>query len=321
MSRIVSVGPVCQEIFLIDHDDLTPTKIGSEAIFGKVLVGTETEIDRLVYSVGGSAFNAAAMFARHNHESILISNIAEDIAGEAVLCELDHEGIDNSYLNFIENEITATTTILLDSKSGARTRLAYLGAGNLYQNLTPSDLETANPNWLYMASLNGDLETAEKFLNYTEKHNIGACFVPGQKEFSQPEKLLKLAQKSDILILNQQEAAKLVPGKMLSEQLYHLKNYANIVIITAGAMGGIATNQEEIYRFGIYEDVPVRDHTGAGDAFAAGFLAHFAAGYNFKNSLVFASANATQTISAIGANRRYLSPKSQLHPMPIQELK
>jgi len=320
MSRIVSVGPVCQEIFLIDHDDLTPTKIGSEAIFGKVLVGSETIIDNLVYSVGGSAFNAATMFARHNHESILISNIAEDSAGEAVLSALDQEGIDNSYINFIPNSTTDTTIILLDSKTGARTRLAYLSAAKTYQNLQPSDLETANPSWLYMTSLNGDYETIAKIFAQAKKQEAKICFVPGKQEFSDPKKLLKLASMTDILILNKTEAAKLVPGKILSEQLYHLQNYAKVVIITAGAMGGIATNQEETYRFGIYEDVPVRDHTGAGDAFAAGFLSAFSAGMTFKNSLIFASANATKIISTIGANRHYLPAKTPLHPMPIQKL-
>ena len=46
MARIVSLGSALQDIYLIDRDDLTPTKIGDEAIFGKVLVGSKVDIDK-----------------------------------------------------------------------------------------------------------------------------------------------------------------------------------------------------------------------------------------------------------------------------------
>ena len=45
MARIVSLGSALQDIYLIDHDDLTPTSIGDEAIFGNILVGTKVDID------------------------------------------------------------------------------------------------------------------------------------------------------------------------------------------------------------------------------------------------------------------------------------
>ena len=112
----------------------------------------------------------------------------------------------------------------------------------------------------------------------------------------------------------------MVPGVTLAELLYHLQNYAKITIITDGAMGGIATNGEETFRFGLYEDVKPKDATGAGDAFGAGFLAHYAAGRSFKSSLVFASANSTSVVSMLGANKGILTGSEKLHPMPIQKI-
>ena len=92
------------------------------------------------------------------------------------------------------------------------------------------------------------------------------------------------------------------------------------VIITDGAMGGIAGNGEETYRFGIYEDQKIKDATGAGDAFGSGFLAHIAAGKSFRSALIFASANSTSVVTKLGANKGILSGKEDLHPMPIQKL-
>ena len=47
MARIVSLGSALQDVYLVDHDDLAPTHIGGEAIFGKVLVGSKVDIDKI----------------------------------------------------------------------------------------------------------------------------------------------------------------------------------------------------------------------------------------------------------------------------------
>ena len=96
--------------------------------------------------------------------------------------------------------------------------------------------------------------------------------------------------------------------------------YVKTVIITDGQMGGIATNGEESYRFGIYEDVPVRDTTGSGDAFGAGFLAHLTAGKSFRTSLIYASANATSVVTRVGTTKGLLTGTEPLHPMLIQKI-
>ena len=93
-----------------------------------------------------------------------------------------------------------------------------------------------------------------------------------------------------------------------------------MTIITDGAMGGIATDGTDTYRFGLYEDVKPKDATGAGDAFGAGFLAHYADGKSFRESLIFASANSTSVVASLGANRGILTGNEKLHPMPIQKI-
>ena len=120
--------------------------------------------------------------------------------------------------------------------------------------------------------------------------------------------------------VNKEEASQLVPGVVLAELLYHLNGYVPTVIITDGAMGGIAGNGSEIYRFGIYEDVRIKDATGAGDAFGSGILAALTSGKSFRSALIFASANSTAVVTKIGANRGILTGRERLHPMPIQKV-
>ena len=320
MARMVSLGSALQDIYLIDHDDLAPTEIGGEAIFGKVLVGSKVDIDRISYEVGGGGVNSAITFARHGHEAVFMGNVARDPAGAAIVRVLDREGVDNSYVNFLERKSTGTSVILLDSKSGERTILTCRGASVQFGNFDEGDLDLIQPDWLYVTTLRGDFDTLERFLVKARELGCRVMFNPGVRELEDADRLVKLLEYVDVLLVNKSEAAMLVPGVTLTELLYHLNGYVPTVIITDGAMGGIAGDGAEVYRFGIYEDTKVKDATGAGDAFGSGFLAALAAGKTFKQALVFASANSTAVVAKLGANRGILTGAERLHLMPIQKI-
>lgn len=320
MARIVSLGSALQDIYLIDHDDLAPTEIGNSAILGKILVGSKVDIDKISYEVGGGGINSAITFARHGHEAIFIGNISSDPAGTAIIKVLNQEGVDSSYVNFLERKTTGTSVILLDAKSGERTILTCRGASEQFGNFSEKDLDFIYPDWLYVTTLRGDLDTLERFFKYAKTLGAKVMFNPGIKELEESKKLANLLKYVDVLNVNKTEASKIVPGVVLTELLYRLNNYVDTVIITDGAMGGIAGNGKEVYRFGIYEDTKVKDATGAGDAFGSGFLAHLADGKSFKSALIFASANSTSVVSKLGANKGILTGREQLHPMPIQKI-
>lgn len=320
MARIVSLGSALQDIYLVDHDDLAPTNIGGEAIFGKVLVGSKVDIDKISYEVGGGGVNSAITFSRHGHEAIFLGNIGRDPAGAAIVRTLDREGVDTSYINFLERKTTGTSVVLLDTKSGERTILTCRGASEQFGNFSENDLDLAQPDWLYVTTLRGDMDTLERFFKKAHDMGVRVMFNPGVRELEKAKELVGLLRYVDVLNVNKSEAARIVPGAILTELLYRLNNYVGTAIITDGAMGGIAGNGAEIYRFGIYEDRKVKDATGAGDAFGSGFLAHLAAGKSFRSSLIFAAANSTAVVSRLGANKGALTGTEPLHPMPIQKL-
>lgn len=320
MARILSVGSALNDIYMIDHDDLTPTEIGEESIFGKILVGSKVDIDKLSYEVGGGGVNSAISFARHGHEAVLMANIAHDTAGDAILKILDREGVDTSYISYDEHKSTGSSVILLDSKGGERTILTYRGASTKFDNFNPADIDAIHPDFLYVTTLRGDMKTLTKFFKKAHEKGVQIMFNPGVKELAETKELMPLLKYVSILLVNKQEASQMVPGTLLEELLYHLKGYVQTVIITNGPMGGIATNREETYRFGIYEDVKIKDATGAGDAFGSGFLAALASGKSFRRAIAFASANSTSVVTKIGANRGILTGAKELHPMPIQKI-
>ncbi len=319
MARIVALGSAVDDIFLIDRDDFVPSQIGDTSIFGKIEIGSKIDIDKISYETGGGGTNAAVSFSRFGHDSIFLGNIADDSAGEAIVAMLDKEGVDTSYIKTLKGS-TGCSVILLDVRSGERTALTYRGVSSNFENQDPRVLDEIAPDWLYISSLKGDMDTLLKFIESAKKNNCKVMLNPGKIELSHLEQILGLLADVDVLLLNKSEAAQIVPGKILSELVSHLSNYTETVIITDGPMGGIATNHEESYRFGIYEDVKVKDTTGAGDAFGSGFLAALASGKSFKQSLKYGSANSTSVIRYIGAKKGILTGKEKLHEMPIQKV-
>lgn len=319
MARIVSIGSALQDIYLIDRDDFAGANIAGQSIFGQLTIGTKVDIDRVAFEVGGGGTNTAVSFARHGHETIFMGNVARDSAGEAIIACLDEENIDSSYVEVVRGK-TGCSVVLLDSKTGERTILTHRGVSGKFGNLSAEDLELISPDWIYATSLRGEME---KLLEFFEKaHEIGAkvMFNPGELEIDQLPKLIGLLSDVDVLLVNKREAARIVPGVLLTELLQHLGNYCPIVLITDGQMGSIATNHQETYRLGVYEQVKMRDATGAGDAFGAGFLAEYADSGDFRQALHFAAANAASVVQKYGAKAGILTGAEDLHPMPFQAI-
>lgn len=300
MARIASLGAAFQNVYLVGEKS--------------------NDFDKLSFEVSGSGINTAVTFARHGHETILISNISNDAAGEAIMRTLDDENIDTSYLNINTRKPTGFATTILNPKTYEKTTFKAMGTATKFNNFSPDDLNFIEPDWLYISNLFGDTTTLENFIK--KAHEIGCRVMlnPGPNDLKDSKNFLHLLKYIDILLLNKSEAGKIVPGATLAELISHLKNYAKITIITDGLMGGIISDGEKTYRFGTYEEVPRRDLTGAGDAFGAGFLAHFADRNSIKSSLTFASANATSVIKKLGSIRGILTGNEDLHPMPIQKI-
>ena len=317
MARIVSVGAALQDVYLIDHDDFGTNKRG---YFNQIELGTKVDIDKIKFSTGGGATNAATTFARYGHESIFMGCISNDPAGAAIMSSFDDEGIDNSYVTYISNIHTGYSVILL-APSGERTILTCRGASAKFDAINPNDLDLIQPDWVYVTTFRGNMNMLDQL--FTKAHSIGAkiMFNPGNLELDHQRKLLGLLSDVDVLIVNKNEAKKIVQGTMLSEIVARIKNYVPAAIVTDGNQGAIASDSNETYRIGLYEDVSIKDSTGAGDAFGSGFLAAYSGGRSFKESLVFASANSTSVVQKIGSKAGIINKNVKLHDMPIQEIR
>src|SRR5690606_18308522 len=172
------------------------------------------------------------------------------------------------------------STILL-APTGERTVLNYVGS--LPKKHTPPfNLEiVAQHDWLYLSSLN-DMELLDTIATKAAASGTKIAMNPSGLELSEPRKLKPILEDVTVLLVNKEEAQELVEGETLEELVYRLAKYCPVVIISDGPNGVLATDGKTLVRAGMYEDVPVLDRTGAGDAFGSGFVSQWAIGKSLK---------------------------------------
>jgi len=316
--KMLAIGAAVQDVFLSHSDEFKPVSDKSvHEQFMKLELGAKADVNNIDFTTGGGATNAAVTFARQGLHSEFMGTIGRDPAAQAVLDDLDQEGVVSTRVSYSEKYNTGYSVLLL-APSGERTILTYRGASTHY-DAKNFDLKDSDADWLYVSSMAGSMDTLNKIFTQAKKLGIKIMFNPGKGELQQTAKLKSLLEDVDVLSVNKEEMQTIVEGDSLEELVRHAMHYVPLAIVSDGPNGVMATDGKTIIRAGMYEDVKVVDRTGAGDAFGSGFLSQWAKGKSLKESIVFASANSTSVVTRIGAKKGILGERVKLHEMPLHE--
>ena len=317
---ILSIGAAVQDVFLSNSDEFKP--VTDKTLHEQVMqleMGGKADVNNISFSTGGGATNAAVTFARQGLHSVFMGTIGHDPAGQAILDDLDNEGVATQHVSYSKTLNTGYSVLLL-APNGERSILTYRGASTHYdkRNFDMSDVEV---DWLYVSSMAGSMDVLSDIFHHAKQKGTKVFFNPGKGELKQPSKLKGLLDDVDVLSVNKDEAALIVEGTNSEELARHLLNYVSVAIVSDGPNGVAAVDGTTVVRAGMYEDVKVIDRTGAGDAFGSGFLSQFANGKSLRDCVIFASANSTSVVTKIGAKAGILHQGTQLHEMPLKEMK
>lgn len=315
---MLSIGAAVQDVFLSNSDAFKPVCKDPHECFAMLELGAKADVNNIDFSTGGGATNAATTFARQGLHSIFMGTIGHDPAGQAVVADLDKEGIDSTHLSYSEQYNTGYSVLLL-APNGERTILTYRGASTHYDIKNFDLSECGHVDWLYVSSMAGSMETISKIFHQARELGIKVAFNPGKGELKQMDKLKALLDDVEVLSVNKEEMQMIVEGETSEELVRHGVNYCPVVIVSDGPNGVTATDGKTIVSAGMYEDVPVIDRTGAGDAFGSGFISQWSQGASLKDAIIFASANSTSVVQHIGAKTGILQEGVELHDMPLEE--
>jgi ribokinase len=315
--RILTIGKATQDVFLAS-DEFDPHTEGKVA-YTHLPLGVKMEVKNVTFATGGNASNVAVTFARQGLEAEYMWPLGHDPASETVLRDLDEEGVETARVVRKSHYQAGYSTILI-ATNGERTILNHRGISTDKRG-TDLDFDAiAKADWVYPSSLaDGGVELLRKIIDHAEAHDTKVMLNPAGPELAEPAKLKALLESVEVLCVNKEEMQQLVEGETLEELVLHALHYVPVAIVSDGPNGVVASDGKTLVRAGMYEDVKVVDRTGAGDAFASGFLSQWAQGKTLKEAVIFASANSTSVVTKIGAKPGILSRHARLHEMPIHE--
>ena len=313
---ILSIGKATQDVFLRD-DEFDPHKEG-KFLYTHLPLGAKLDISETYFASGGNATNVAVTFARQGLQSRYMWVLGEtDPASRTIIDELEREMVDTHYVG-LQPQMRASYSTILLATSGERTILNYHGSIPAAADIVNLFDAFDGANWVYPTAL-GHFETLEKIVHQAAKRGVKVMLNPAGSELAEPKKLKAMLDEIDVLCLNKEEMQLLVEGDDLETLVRHGLNYCPVVIVSDGPNGVCASDGRTIVHAGMYEDVPVIDRTGAGDAFGSGFLSQWSQGKSLRESIVFASANSTSVVGQIGAKAGILDQEVQLHDRPLEE--
>jgi ribokinase len=313
---IVTIGKATQDVFLRSSEAFKEFE-HKGVKYEQLPVGQKLDLDEVVFATGGNVTNAAVTFARQGIHSKYSWCLGNDPSSETILQSLDKEGVNTNHV-FQGDHFSASYSAILMLVGGERTILNYKGT---MPNASSPELDISvidEGDWIYISSL-GDMDLLERIITRAAEHDVKVMLNPAGAELEHAEKLKGLLEDVTVLAVNKEEAQEIVHGENSEELVRHLQNLCPVVIVSDGPNGVVASDGKTIVSAGMYEDVPVVDRTGAGDAFGSGFLSQFALGKSLRESIVFASANSTSVVQFIGAKEGILHEGVVLHDMPLEE--
>ena len=268
-------------------------------------VGTKILVNKINFEIGGSGMNTAVSFRKFGFKTGFIGKVGNDTNGKIIIDYLKKNDI--KFLGAIGNQITGYS-IVLDSIKHNRTILFYRGENRSLKFSELRNIKNIKTKWFYMSSMIGEsFKTQKKLAKLLKNRGALIAYNIGVEESKRgidyTKDILKL---SDILILNREEAYMLTRKKTIEKSLKLLGELVDVVCITDGSKPAYCTDGSSLYKT-IPHKINIVERTGAGDAFASGFLAGLIKGNDIEYALQLGLANSESVVQYFGALNKLLT--------------
>lgn len=279
--------------------------------------GEPMRIDEIRALPGGCAQNTAIGLTRLGVKTGVVSNLTDDLYGGFLQGSLQELGIDASHAKRVKGRQTSKTLVIPVVGEDRR----YMHQDGVDDEFSGRDLDpeyVSQARVLHIASFLHLRElTAESLIPVLEQARGRGCrvcldVIICDRGAQRLEECKQILPHVDYFFPNDDEGRVLTGLADPLEQAMALREWgAGTVVLTLGGRGLIAVSGDERLRMSAYT-VPVVDPSGAGDAFAAGFITGLAKGWALEQCLKFASAVAGFCVSASGCTDGIVSFEESL---------
>ncbi len=257
-------------------------------------------------SAGGAAANSVANISTMGGKTGFLGTVSDDHAGHQFNASLKNIEVDHLNHPKSFDEPSGKSYIFI-TPDADRTMFTYIGSAD---NITHDDVDydvLSEYKVLFTEAFlwdNGEMTEVVKkaFANQHQHGGLNAFTLSAEFIVNKHrEDFIDLLPEIDILFGNEGEFKALFASKDTSEVIKKLQKFNTISVITLGKKGAAIILKENV----IYVSAPkvkkLVDATGAGDAFAAGFLYGFTHGKSLKECGEIGAQAAGKVLGQLGA--------------------
>ncbi|RPJ52689.1 MAG: carbohydrate kinase family protein, partial [Methanobacteriota archaeon] len=216
-------------------------------------------LDHAIY-FGGGAANIAAGISRLGEPATLISAVGDDFIGSDYEAWMEHLGIRRQL--FVVPGTRTPTAYMYTDEAGDQMTFFEWGASETFASQDAPALD-----FVHLATADPDFN-----VRVAQKSRF-VSFDPGQDLLTYShDQIRSILARTSILFANRHEVATISEG--LSTPVEELVARLPLAVITLDAEGSLLYVDGEMHHIPVVP-VTMKDPTGAGDAYRAGFLTAF----------------------------------------------
>ncbi|HUD06225.1 MAG TPA: carbohydrate kinase family protein [Candidatus Saccharimonadales bacterium] len=309
---IVSIGDVVTDDFIRLLDNEAQTYENEQGSWLVMLYGTKLPFDhREVVEGVGNAGNAAVSFARLGLKTGFVTNVGGDQYGRDIINSLGKDKVDTRFVRINPGK-KSNYHFVLWYKAERTILIKHEEYDYHWPHLRPSE----KPKWVYFSSVSEHaIPYHDQVANWLDENpDVKMAFQPGTFQMEAgTERLQRIYRRSEVLILNREEAVTVGGGNHedINDLLSRLHALGpKIVVITDGPDGAYASEGDNRFKMPLYPDIaPPYERTGAGDAFASTFVAAILRGNTIEGALQWAPINSMSVVQKVGGQAGLLSER------------
>ena len=299
-NAIVDVICKIEDKFLLDNN-LTKSnmKLVDEIEFKKLLANLK--IEKTIS--GGSVANSIVGLSQLGNNVGFIGKVNNDKLGNNYAEGLIKENVKFHY-KIKDEPIPTGTCLILITPDSERTMCTFLGtAGKISENdIDENIVQQSEITFLegYLWDKGDPQKAFNKAIRRSKRSamSLSDLFcVERHKEFF----LDLVKNKLNITFANEQEIMGLIDVKKFNDVISFAKKIKKLLVITRGENGAIAIDNDIVKECKAYDNLKIKDLTGAGDLFAAGFLHGYTNNLSLQESLEKGTELSSKIIQQVGA--------------------
>lgn len=299
---LLTLGGAVIDHFVFVTEEELDTLVGSKNDWAPISKTHFLELIKdkdFISHFGGSGINLTKGVNCFKKTCAILSQVGYDEQGEAFIQDLQNLGI-KTHIKQTDSSTACCICFITPDKE--RTMRTFQGSPpNAAFELDEKLFEEAKHFHLEGYMLEEEA-LCLKALNLAKKHNLTISFdlantfiVEKQRDFI----MHILSEYANLILCNDLEAKALF-GKRARGSIGEFLKYVDVAVVTMGADGSFTGTKDQVIYTPAFEVTP-KEVTGAGDLFAAGFLASYLDGKSLEECARCGSHVASIVIQCVGA--------------------